>query len=421
MIKEDMMTRGSCYLAIIVLLFGCATSSLTQPKSPAKPIGLGPEGSEPISFARVIIRIPAGTQVGNEFPAKARKDAKPIYWKINLSLNDDELKLTAIEELEKYGYTTLGADQVLFGTPARDKPRFLLGAVITELAHNRHMPAAGNFSNTSLAVEWQLYDNELGKTVFKAKTRATIRKKYDPSTGTILLSFAKALDDLLTQQEFAALVSKRTNLVISSTQQTAVHMSPCAPGGSLSLPEDLEKALEAIVVVKAGGSVGTGVIISPEGFILTAHHVVHEAQEVWAEMKSGLSLEATIVRSDAEYDLALLKLTGKGHACLPLRTALRPAIGEEVFAVGTPAGVYDFSVSKGVISAVRELGGGKRLLQTDASVNSGNSGGPLLDKSGRVMGIVTWKLRPDQGYEGIAFAVPAGAALKRLDLIWEGQ
>jgi S1-C subfamily serine protease len=138
-------------------------------------------------------------------------------------------------------------------------------------------------------------------------------------------------------------------------------------------------------------------------------------------MKSGLSLEATIVRFDAEYDLALLKLTGKGHACLPLRTGSRPAIGEEVFAVGTPAGVYDFSVSKGVISAVREMGGGKTLLQTDASVNSGNSGGPLLDKFGRVVGIVTWKLRPDQGYEGIAFAVPADAAIKRLNLIWERQ
>ena len=86
-----------------------------------------------------------------------------------------------------------------------------------------------------------------------------------------------------------------------------------------------------------------------------------------------------------------------------------------MFAVGTPAGVLDFSVSKGVVSAVREIGG-KTLLQTDASVNSGNSGGPLLDKTGHVLGIVTWKLRPDQGYEGIAFAVPADVGLRRLNL-----
>jgi S1-C subfamily serine protease len=380
-----------------------------------------PEGSEPISFARAIIRIPAGTQVGNEFPAKGSKGAKPIYWKINLSFSDDELNLTAIDEIEKYGYTALGADQVLFGTSARSKPRFLLGAVITELAHNRYMPEAGNFSSTFMAVEWQLYDNELGKTVFKAKTRATIRKKNDLSTGTIFLSFAKSLDDLLTQKEFAVLVAKRTKSVIPPKQQGGTLVCPCTSSGILSLPENLERALEAIAVVKTGGSVGTGVIISREGFILTAHHVVQDAEEVWAEMKSGLSLEATIVRFDAEYDLALLKLTGKGHACLPLRTGSRPAIGEEVFAVGTPAGVYDFSVSKGVISAVREMGGGKTLLQTDASVNSGNSGGPLLDKFGRVVGIVTWKLRPDQGYEGIAFAVPADAAIKRLNLIWERQ
>jgi len=415
------MRRELCYLAISLLLFGCATSPLGQPKSAPRSISLMPEGSEPISFARAIIRIPAGTQVGNEFPAKGSKGAKPIYWKINLSFSDDELNLTAIDEIEKYGYTALGADQVLFGTSARSKPRFLLGAVITELAHNRYMPEAGNFSSTFMAVEWQLYDNELGKTVFKAKTRATIRKKNDLSTGTIFLSFAKSLDDLLTQKEFAVLVAKRTKSVIPPKQQGGTLVCPCTSSGILSLPENLERALEAIAVVKTGGSVGTGVIISREGFILTAHHVVQDAEEVWAEMKSGLSLEATIVRFDAEYDLALLKLTGKGHACLPLRTGSRPAIGEEVFAVGTPAGVYDFSVSKGVISAVREMGGGKTLLQTDASVNSGNSGGPLLDKFGRVVGIVTWKLRPDQGYEGIAFAVPADAAIKRLNLIWERQ
>jgi len=416
-----MMRKELFYLVISLFLFGCGAPPLGQLRPANKPIGLGPEGSEPISFARAIIRIPAGTQIGNEFPTKGNKGARPIYWRVNLSFSDDELKLTAIDELEKYGYTVLGTDQVLFGTSARSKPRFLLGAVITELVHNRYMPEAGNVSSTSIAVEWQLYDDELGKTVFKAKTQATIRKKNDLSTGTIFSSFAKALDDLLTQAEFVALLAKRTRSIAPPKQQDIVHLSPCTSNGSLSLPEDLEKALEAIVVVKTGDSVGTGVIISREGFILTAHHVVQGAEEVWAEMKSGLSLEATIVRSDAEYDLTLLKLTGKGHACLPLRTALRPAIGEEVFAVGTPAGVYDFSVSKGVISAVREVGGGKRLLQTDASVNSGNSGGPLLDKSGRVMGIVTWKLRPDQGYEGIAFAVPADAAAKRLRLIWEGQ
>jgi hypothetical protein len=99
-------------LAISLLLFGCATSPLTQSKSTPKPIDLGPEGSEPISFAKVIVRIPAGAQVGNEFPAKGAKGAKPFYWKTNLFFSDDELRLTAADELERYGYTVSGADQV---------------------------------------------------------------------------------------------------------------------------------------------------------------------------------------------------------------------------------------------------------------------------------------------------------------------
>lgn len=410
-----MMKRQLLYIAISVLLFGCTTYSTAPRKSALRPSLFGSEGSEPISFARVIIRIPPGTPIGTEFVAKSKKGANPIYWRTHLALGDEELKLTALEEMERYGYAAVGTDQVLFQTSARQKSRFLLGGVITELTFDRYLPKAGNYSSSRIVVDWQLYDTNLGKTVFRTKTQASARKDNDLSSGAVTLSFAKALDDLLTRKEFVALVRKRTEAAVPAKQEVRLSMPTCSPVGPLFLPENLERALESVVIVKAGEYVGTGVIISREGYALTAYHVVDGAPDLQVELKSGLSLHAEILRFNAEYDLALLKFTGRGHACLPLRIGSRPAIGEEVFAVGTPAGVLDFSVSKGVVSAVREIGG-KTLLQTDASVNSGNSGGPLLDKTGHVVGIVTWKLRADQGYEGIAFAIPVEVGLRRLNL-----
>ena len=353
--------------------------------------------------------------MGTEFSKKGRKGGVPIYWKTNLFLRDEEFKLSAIEELQKSGYTVVGTEEVLFDRSLGYEPRFLLGGMITELSYNRFGPEAGNYATAAVAVDWQLYDENLRKVVFKSRTQGDITRKKDQSTAAVLLAFGRALDSLLTQKEFASLVARTPKPIRPEKGDSDLIVPPCTSLRVLSLPGDVEKALEAIVVVRAGGSLGTGVIISGEGFVLTAAHVVKGVKAVRLQMRSGLMLEATVLRSDEEWDVALIKAAGSGFNCLPLRTDREPMVGEDLFALGTPAGVLDFSVSKGVVSAVRELGG-RRLLQTDASVNAGNSGGPLLDKTGQVIAIVSWKLRPERGYEGIAFAIPAKEAVRHLHL-----
>jgi len=402
-------------LFALLFLVGCALRPAPSRESRIERAIFGPEGSEPIAFSKVIIRIPAGTQVGAEYAKKGRKGGTPIYWKTNLFLKEEEFKMAAIDGLEKYRYTVVGAEELLFERSLAYEPRFLLGGIVAELFYNRFGPEAGNYTTAGVAVEWQLYDEHSRKIVFKARTQGDIRRARDQSTAAVLLAFGKALDGLLTQREFASLVARGPKPTGSGKGDSELIVPPCSSLRLLSLPEQIEKALDAVVVVRAGGSLGTGVIISGEGFVLTAAHVVKGAQAVKLQLKSGLLLDAVVVRSDEDWDVALIKLSGSGFNCLPLRTDREPMVGEDLFALGTPAGVLDFSVSKGVVSAVRELGG-RRLIQTDAGVNAGNSGGPLLDRTGQVIAIVSWKLRPERGYEGIAFAIPAQEAVRRLRL-----
>lgn len=185
---------------------------------------------------------------------------------------------------------------------------------------------------------------------------------------------------------------------------------------ALKLPTDMDQALHATVVISSGNSMGSGVLVSPDGWVLTAAHVIGATGTPTVRTRGGTSAPATVVRIDRGHDLALLRTTVGDGACLAPQLSVAPP-GTEVFAVGSPLGQgLEFSVSKGVISGVREVEG-RRFLQTDASVNAGNSGGPLLDETGKIVGIVSWKVA-GRGLEGIAFGVPTDSALKRLDFVF---
>jgi hypothetical protein len=169
-------------------------------------------------------------------------------------------------------------------------------------------------------------------------------------------------------------------------------------------------------VVESEGGHGSGVLISPDGLVLTAAHVVRSAGEMKVRLQDGSRLDAAVVRLDADTDVALLRLQKPSGptSCLALRQT-PVGTGEEVYAVGAPLDrSLAFSLTRGIVSGTREVRG-QTLLQTDASINAGNSGGPLVDDSGRAVAIVRAKL-VGTGVEGVAFGVPAPVALSRLGL-----
>ncbi len=147
--------------------------------------------------------------------------------------------------------------------------------------------------------------------------------------------------------------------------------------------------------------------------MLTAAHVVPGATAK-VTMRDGSVQQGTVLRRRADVDVALVALDRGVATCLPVAMA-PPKVGTEVLAIGSPASKeLAFTLTRGIVSGTRELDG-QRLLQTDASISPGNSGGPLIGEDGRVVAIVSWKLL-GKAVEGIAFGVPIDAALSALGL-----
>ena len=162
------------------------------------------------------------------------------------------------------------------------------------------------------------------------------------------------------------------------------------------------------------GGLGSGVIFTADGHVLTNHHVVDGAEEIMVELTDGRSFKAKVVGTDAPSDLAMLKIEGRNFPVLPLGDSDKVRVGDVVLAVGNPMGVGQ-TVTMGIISAkgrATGLGDGsfEDFLQTDAPINQGNSGGALVNTRGELIGINSQILSPSGGNIGIGFAIPANMA-----------
>jgi Do/DeqQ family serine protease len=161
-------------------------------------------------------------------------------------------------------------------------------------------------------------------------------------------------------------------------------------------------------------ALGSGVIVRADGYILTNEHVVDGADSITVDLSDRRSLPAHVVGSDKPSDLAVLKIDATGLDTLPLANSDAVRVGDVVLAVGDPLGVGR-TVTMGIISAkgrVTSLGDGsyEDFLQTDAPINRGNSGGPLVNTKGELVGINSQILSPSGGSIGIGFAIPSNMA-----------
>jgi S1-C subfamily serine protease len=243
----------------------------------------------------------------------------------------------------------------------------------------------------------------------------------------------------------AVLASGGTYAVVALTAPSAPSSAPTArlasTGAAASPAPVTLRASDAIVQVAAEASrsvvtiatsgatglspfsapltgAGSGFVVSSDGLILTAHHVVSGVTSLTVTLPDGRGVSATVVATDPAHDVALVKAPATGLVPLPLGDSSNLTVGQLAIVVGSPLGTFDDSVTSGIVSAldrtisVAEPGARSQmqlsdLIQTDAAINPGDSGGPLLDASGNVIGVITAQA---SGAQGVGFAVPIDAA-----------
>ncbi len=208
--------------------------------------------------------------------------------------------------------------------------------------------------------------------------------------------------------------------MLAMTKLTGAEVAPAT--GSIEIPKPVFASERKIndfyrssVTIKADGKVGSGAIISADGYIVTSYHLIAGIKQIQVVFNDTSKAVAEFVRSSAEGDIALIRVKRTGLEPFLLSEDTDPEIGGDVWAIGTPkTAELGQSISKGIISGIRKANN-VTMLQTDASVNTGNVGGALVNKQGVVLGIVSSKL---EGYEtqGIGFAVLAYDVLAKLGL-----
>ena len=255
-----------------------------------------------------------------------------------------------------------------------------------------------------------------------AATPAPASGPLDDSTVNPLLSLDQAMETL------AARVTPAT-VNVTVTSKTKADLS----GNDDELPEGFQGFGQFFGHPmqprnRVAHVLGSGVIISPDGYIVTNNHVIDGATDIRVTMSDRRVLAAKLVGRDPMTDLAVLKINGSNFPSLPWGDSTRLRPGQTVLAFGDPLG-FRFSVTRGIVSALnrpnpdpedrRKPG---EFIQTDAAINQGNSGGPLVDARGEIVGINTFLISPSGAFSGMGFAIPTQIVRPTVDeLIRNGK
>jgi serine protease Do len=233
--------------------------------------------------------------------------------------------------------------------------------------------------------------------------------------------------------EFTELVEQASPAVVNISTRQKIPERVAAADGQLTIPdleglppmfrEFFERNMPQVPRAPGGGrqreaqSLGSGFIISADGYVLTNNHVIADADEIIVRLSDRSELEAKLVGTDPRSDVALLKIEGKDLPTVKLGKSEDLKVGEWVLAIGSPFG-FDHSVTAGIVSAKgRSLPSESYVpfIQTDVAINPGNSGGPLFNLAGEVVGINSQIFTRSGGFMGLSFAIPMSVAMDVAD------
>lgn len=326
-------------------------------------------------------------------------------------LNTTEFKAIPFNRLNDLGLKMVNEDDDVFQQKNVKYDFALAGEIIDYQSTPKGTPGF----IVSVVVRWTLYDVIKQENICKIITGGySNSQKKNSLKDELKLALSDASAGLVANSNFVNSVygSSGSETLVRSKSVSIREVVP-----SLNKDENyIQTAMASAVTIQNKYGHGSGFLISADGYILTNYHVIKDSTDIQAIFQNEMTLPLTIVAFDSKTDVALCKVPGKGYKPVPLDTLpIVKKVGSEVVAIGTPEDIrLGQTVTKGIVSGIREIEGNIRI-QTDVAINSGNSGGMLINKNGEVIGIVASKIKKE-GTEGLGFAVPIREAIKALDI-----
>ena len=426
------MTRWIALAIAAASAGGCASSANIQTVTDKPVIEVAsPEQARPIQFRKVVIKLKRGEDIGAiEGGVLCAPNAELVFRGGRMTLDDEELTDTFRHELEVANYQVVGDPDALFEDPSTWKAEYLVAGLVKHMQANICYPMIGWGGTDAkgeafMEVQWQIYSRLDRKVVKELTTQGSSKITESRPTGEVdvfLDAFAQATRNLLADKGFHDLIAGGTTTSSLQTSTATTAGVVIQKNAILAKPigENMATVRSNVVTVFAGDGHGSGFLIDGRGYLLTNEHVVRTAQRVRVRFESGLETIGAVVGTDARRDVALVKLDNVPAKGLPIRLE-RPEVGSEVYAVGSPLDEkLSATITKGIVSAYR-IEDGLEFIQSDVNILPGNSGGPLLDRNGNVVGISeAIRMFAADVPAGIAFFIPIEEALKSLNIRVEG-
>ena len=403
--------------------------------------------SDQASFAltKVIANIKRGTVIAR-FPAVAidgvdavlcnRKDPgfSGIEWGRGTSVLGNwssELGEIFHEVLSQKGLRIAGDPKDLFG---REKSvasaEYLIGARISRIRGNicqdfdwwYGLPTKKYSGEMYVKVEWTIFSALFKREAFRLTTEGYFKQKQGKRDGIRLLlqeAFASAAKNLLSSRELVQIANREQTPKDEGIADPLLYFKG-AKTQNLSAKDNLDRILSAVVTIRRGSGHGSGFIVSEDGLILSNSHVVGDSKNVSVILNNGLEVAGQVVRVNKIRDVALIKTALRIRNFLPIRMKeVRPL--DNVIVIGSPLSeILKSTITAGIVSALRkDERTGLTLIQSDAAISPGNSGGPLLDDTGNVIGISVAS-HTGISSQNLNLFIPIGSALSALNMQQRG-
>lgn len=370
---------------------------------------------------RVNVKLDPGVKIGGVHN-KNGKVFSDINWEQSVNVSFEDLQVQANNDISDLGLNVPGLRNLNEEMPQSGRESYLIEAEVKRIDYDIFIESIGAYhTDCALETTWRVLHPKTKKIEYFTTIESNGSAQTNGGATPVYRALRHSVYALGMDPKFREIMKKNgasPTQMVENTQSTppanGIALLAQSRALKMSMAEIAAESKDAVVTILNNSGHGSGFLVTADGYILTNAHVVDGFNDLKVKFSNGFSFTPEVVQVDAAIDVALLKVPGDGYPHVTLTTA-QPELGEEILVIGTPAQEdLSQSVSRGVVSGMR-LMEGRKMIQTDAGISPGNSGGPMFDMYGQVIGVVTSKI-VGGGVEGIGFGIPSSEIIKTLGI-----